>query len=183
MQQDDASKRYRLGLRTWEIGCRAVRRSGLVDAAQPVLKWLAQVSGETSILAVLGDTDVLYLDVVAGSSLLRVCVEPGARAPAYATASGKAMLAHRPELVPRVLQAGLRRITSLTVTRPAQLRDRREDIASLAAPIFDARGECAAAVSLAGPATRFTEETLEELARHVRKAAEEISARFGCAQR
>jgi len=94
VQQDAESMRYRLGLRAWEVGCKAVRQTGLLEAAQPVLKWLAHVTGETSILAVLRDTDVLYLDVVHTPSPLRVCLEPGSWAPVYATASGNAMLAH-----------------------------------------------------------------------------------------
>ncbi|HEU5320813.1 MAG TPA: IclR family transcriptional regulator C-terminal domain-containing protein, partial [Methylomirabilota bacterium] len=152
-----------------------------------MLRWLAHVTGETSILAVLRDARVLYLDVVAGSSPLRVCVEAGARAPAHASASGEARLAHRPEELPGVLRARRKRITPVTVTRLAQLRrrlaemrrsglslcrgERRPDIASVAAPVFDGRAQCVAAVSLAGPATRFRDETLEEVERHVRKAS------------
>ncbi len=195
VEQDPTSKRYHLGLQAWEIGHRAVRGHRLLDVARPVLGWLAQVTGETSLLAVLRGTDVLYLDVLPGSSPLRVCLEPGGRAPAYASASGKAMLAHRPDVVPRVLATRMKRITRHTLTRPSQLRarlaeirrtglslsrgERREEIASVAAPVFDARGDCVAAVSLAGPATRFRDETLEELKRHVRKASAEISGKFG----
>jgi DNA-binding IclR family transcriptional regulator len=195
VQQDAGSKRYRLGLGAWEVGSRALRRTGLVEAAQPVLKWLAQVTGETSLLSVLRDNDVLYLDVVHGSSPLRVCLEPGSWAPAYATASGKTILAHHPARLPQALSGELRQLTPKTITQPSRLRrllaevrragvatnreEHREGIASLAAPIFDARGECVAAVGLAGPAMRFTDENLEELTRHVRKAAHEISAKLG----
>jgi len=105
------------------------------------------------------------------------------------------MLAHHPELVPQVLRAGLRRITPLTITHPSRLRRRlaevrrtglsvnpgehREGIASVAAPVFEAHGACVAAVGVAGPATRFTDENLEELKRRARKAAHEISAKLG----
>jgi len=195
VEQDGPSKRYRLGLRAWELGCRAVRGTGLVDAAQPVLRWLSQVTGETAILAVLRGTDVLYLDVVWGSSPLRVCTEPGTRGPAYASASGRAMLAHRPDVLPAVLDAGLPRITRHTACTPPALRrrlaevgragvsisrgERREDITSAAAPVFDRHGRCVAAVSVAGPATRVRDDKLDDVTRRVRKAAEEISAKLG----
>src|ERR1044072_5113325 len=49
---------------------------------------------KTLALAILRETDSLYLDLVDGSEPLRVYAEPGQRVPIYATASGKAMLAH-----------------------------------------------------------------------------------------
>jgi DNA-binding IclR family transcriptional regulator len=193
--QDHVSKRYRLGLRVWELGARAVHRIGLVDAARPVLKWLTAVTGETSALAVIRDTDSLYVDMVDGSEPLRVYAEPGSRVPIYATASGKAMLAFRePELVDRVIRAGMKRLTPLTLTRGSQLRrrlveirrtglainhgERRTDIAAVAAPVFNGRGECVAAISISGPVRRFQDDP-ETLKRHVRKAGEEISAKLG----
>jgi DNA-binding IclR family transcriptional regulator len=195
VEQHGASKRYRLGLHAWEIGCRAVRRTGVVEAGQPILRWLSHVTGETAILAALRELDVLYLDVVWGPGPLRVCTEPGTRAPAYASASGRAMLAHRPDVLPRVLDAALPRITPQTVSTPAQLRrrlaevrrtgaavsrgERREDITSAAAPVFDRHGQCVAAVSVAGPATRMRDEKLDEVTRRVRKAAQELSAKLG----
>jgi IclR family transcriptional regulator, KDG regulon repressor len=196
VRQEAAGKRYRLGLRLWEMGARAVSRVGLVDVARPVLKWLTAATGETSALAVLRDTDSLYIDQVDGSEPLRVYADPGSRAPVYATASGKAMLAFRePELVDRVIRAGMKRLTPLTITRGGQLRrrlaeirrtglainygERRADIRAVAAPIFNGRGECIAAISISGPVKRFRDDNLEALKRHVRKAGEEVSAKLG----
>ncbi len=196
--QDPGTKRYRVGLRLWELGSRALNRAGLrlIDVARPVLKWLTTVTGETSALAILRDTDSLYLDLVDGSEPLRVYAEPGSRVPVYATASGKAMLAYaEPELVDRVVRAGMKRLTPLTVTRESELRrrlaeirrtglainhgERRSDIAAVAAPLFNARGECVAAISISGPVARFQGDNLEVLKRHVRKASEEISTKLG----
>lgn len=196
VRQEAAGKRYRLGLRLWEMGARAVSRIGLVDVARPVLKGLTSATGETSALAVLRDTESLYIDQVDGSEPLRVYADPGSRAPVYATASGKAMLAFRePELVDRVIRAGMKRLTPLTITRGGQLRrrlaeirrtglainygERRADIRAVAAPIFNGRGECIAAISISGPVKRFQDDNLEALKRHVRKAAEEVSAKLG----
>src|SRR5262249_22316811 len=129
VRQDPATKRYSLGLRLWELGARAVKRVGLIDAARPVLRWITAVTGETSTLAVLRDTDSLYVDVVAGSAPLRVYADPGSRVPVYATASGKAMLAFRePELVERVVRAGMPPLTPLTITRASQLERRLAEI-------------------------------------------------------
>jgi DNA-binding IclR family transcriptional regulator len=198
VQQDATTRRYSLGLRLWEMGARAAGRTGLAEAARPALKWLTSVTGQTSALVVLRDTDVLYVDVVEGLEPLRFYADLGARAPAYATASGKAMLAHRADLVPRVIRKGLRRLAPGTITRPVDLRrrlgeirrtglsinrgERRDDIAAVAAPIFDGRGECVASISISGPRTRF-DDSLEEFARHVRKASDEISLKLGYRER
>jgi len=179
----------------WEMGAKAVGRIGLVDAARPVLRWLTRVTGETSGLVVLRDAGVLYVDIAEGSEPLRVYAEVGQRAPAYATASGKAMLAYHAEALPKVVQVGLKRLTASTVTSVSELErrlaevrriglsinhgERRGDIAAVAAPIFDAQGVCIAAISLSGPRTRVDGEALEELKRHVSKAAEEISSKLG----
>jgi DNA-binding IclR family transcriptional regulator len=196
VQQDPVTKRYRLGLRAWEIGARAVARTGLTDVARPVLRWLTDVTGETSGLAVVRDTDVLYMDMVEGSEPLRVYAEVGSRAPIYATATGKAMLAYRePALLERVLAAGMKRLTATTITRASELRrrlaavrssslsvnhgERRADISAVAAPIFGRSGECVAAVTVSGPTTRFHGDNLDTLKRHVQKAAREISGALG----
>ena len=194
VQHDPVSRRYTLGLRIWEIGAKAVGRTGLVEAARPVLKWLTTVTGQTSGLIVLRGTDVLYLDIREGQEALRFYAEPGARAPAYGTASGKAMLAWHPEGVTQVVKAGMRRLTPTTIVRAADLRrelqeirrtgvainrgERQPDIVAVAAPLFDARGECVAAVGIAGSRTRFTDD-VEDFKRHVRKASEEISTKLG----
>ena len=52
----------------------------------------------------------------------------------------------------------------------------------MAAPIFDARGECIASISVSGPRTRF-DDALEEFARHLRKASDEVSAKLGYRER
>lgn len=195
VQQDPETRRYTLGLRVWQLGARAGARMGLLEVARPVLRWLAGVTGQTCGLGVLHGTDVLYLDIIEGSEPLRYYADPGSRVPAYATASGKAMLAWHPEQVANVIAAGLRRLTPDTITRPGVLRrrleeirrsgfsvnlgERRDDIAAVAAPIFDGRGGCVAAISASGPRTRFGEDYLEDFQRHVRKAAEEISAKLG----
>ncbi len=196
VEQDGISRRWRLGFRAWELGCRAIRRTGLVDAARPALKWLTEFTEETSYLAVVRGTDTVYLDVVEGLEPLRVYAEPGFRVPLYLTASGKAILAFRgPELVREVVRAGMKKLTPATITRVGALRarleeirrtglsinlgERRSDISAVAAPVFDRAGECVAALGISGPSQRFTGERLDRMSDSVRKAAQEVSAKLG----
>src|SRR2546425_8271943 len=99
----------------------------------------------------------LYLDIRDGQEALRFYVEPGARAPAYGTASGKVMLAWHPERVPQVVKAGLRRLTPTTIVGAADLRrelqeirragvainrgERQPDLAAAAGPPLHPHGE------------------------------------------
>ncbi len=194
--RDPASKRYSLGLRIWEIGRKALGRLGLTDLGRPVLKWLTEVTGETSYLAVVRGTDTIYVDVVEGSEALRVYAEPGFRVPLYLTASGKAILAFSgSDLARDVIRAGMKRLTPTTITSARALRarldeirrtglsvnqgERRPDISAVAAPILDRTGECIAAIGVSGPSSRFTEERRERIADSVRKAAEELSTKLG----
>lgn len=196
VQQDPASKRYRLGLRTWEIGSKAVSQIDPTDVARPVLKWLTEVTGETSYAAVVRGTDTIYVDVVEGLEPLRVYAEPGFRVPLYLTASGKAILAfHDRDLFRQVVAAGMKRLTAATITTAKRLRERleeirktglsvnrgerRPDISAVAGPVFDRTGECIAAVGVSGPALRFTDERLDKIAEGVRKAAAELSGKLG----
>lgn len=196
VEQDEASKRWRPGFRAWEIGCRAINRTGVVEASRPALKWLTEFTEETSYLAVVRGTDTVYLDVVEGLEPLRVYAEPGFRVPLYLTASGKAILAHHAgHLVDEVVRAGMKKLTPTTITRGAALRvrleeirktgvsvnrgERRPDISAVAAPVFDRAGDCVAAIGVSGPSQRFTGERLDRVSETVRKAAQEASAKLG----
>jgi len=196
VEQDVASKRWRPGFRAWEIGCRAVNRTGLVEVARPVLKGLTEFTEETSYLAVVRGTDTVYLDTVVGLEPLRVYAEPGIRVPLYLTASGKAILAfHDGDLVDRVLAAGMKKQTAMTITKPGALRarlneirrtgvslnrgERRTDVSAAAAPVFDRAGECDAAIGVSGPSQRFSGDRLERVIDSVHKAAHEVSAKLG----
>jgi DNA-binding IclR family transcriptional regulator len=196
VEQDEASKRWRLGFRAWEVGCRAVHRTGVLEASHSALKWLTAVTEETSYLAVVRGTDTVYLDVVEGLEPLRVYAEPGFRVPLYLTASGKAILAFRDDaLFEAVVKAGLKRQTPTTITKASVLRarlaeirkkglsvnrgERRSDISAVAAPVFNRTGECVAALGISGPSQRFTGERLERASETVRKAAQEAAARLG----
>src|SRR3989475_4135180 len=196
VEQDAGSKRWQPGFRAWEIGCRVVNRTGLVEAARPLLKALTEFTEETSYLAVVRGTDTVYLDTVVGLEPLRVYAEPGFRVPLYLTASGKAILAFQSgHLLDRVLDAGMKKQTPLTITKQGALRarldeirrtgvsinrgERRTDVSAVAVPLFDRAGDCVAAMGVSGPSQRFTGDRLGRLIESVRKAAHEASARLG----
>ncbi|MGN7761417.1 IclR family transcriptional regulator [Paenibacillus sp. 22594] len=121
--------------------------------------------GETFQLSVLDRSEIIYLAKQEGPSLVKLESSPGMRFPAHATAMGKMMLALLPpdELVKRYPDKILSQVTPQTLTdwneftgELAKIRssgysiDQEEiiqGICCVAAPILDASGNAAAAVS------------------------------------
>lgn len=194
VERDRDSKRYRLGLRLFELAGRAIAQHGVREVARPYLLRLAEQAEETAQLAVLYGGEALYIDMVEGPEHLRVSTSVGGRTPLHCTAMGKALLAFQPEgVLKQVLQAGLPRLTPLTTTDPDQLRTELEAVrtsgvavilneyrpgsGAVAAPIFRAGREVSAAVGIAGPLDRI-EARLADLRACVTEAARQISARL-----
>ena len=85
--------RFRLGLRLYELGNRAVEQIDLRARVYPFFRRLAAEVGETVHLGVLQKTSVVYLDKVEPNR--RVCMSSkiGTSNPVYCTSMGKAILA------------------------------------------------------------------------------------------
>ena len=121
---------------------------------------------ETVVLSVLSGTDALYVAVRNSARPLGLAFNVGMRLPAYLSASGRALLAHRePDEVRRLFAAGL--TTRLTRKGPrdveallkelATTRRRgysiddqavREGVCAFGAPVFDATGNAVAGVAV-----------------------------------
>lgn len=189
--------RYRLGLRLFELGSRAVEDLDLRSLARPHLEKLAYEASETTNLCALNEGEVLYLDKVEPSRSVRMACTVGRRMPAHCTGVGKLMLAFRPECeVDAILQRfGMRSLTPNTITTPAALRteleiirrqgfaldceENEQGVNCIAAPVRAFSGQVIASISLSGPAFRVNETTIETLTSAVVAAASALSADLG----
>lgn len=90
--QREASGRYQVGLRLWEVAQHGGRQ--LRDAARPYLQDLFSLTHETSHLAVRKGREALYIDRVYGSKRVPRASRVGGRLPLHATAVGKVLLAY-----------------------------------------------------------------------------------------
>src|SRR5690625_1416381 len=93
VERNERSRRYRIGLRLFEIGLGYLRRSGAREAAVGLLQELARETGATAYLGALDGGHCIVLAAIEGSDRLRVVVTAGERTPVQATAMGKAILA------------------------------------------------------------------------------------------
>lgn len=187
---------YRLGQRVWELGIIAGDFIELKNIAHTHLVRLTEVSGESSQLSEYVDGDVIYLDRVESPNPVRANIHIGRHAPAHAVATGKAMLAFQSEAeIERVCTGHLNPYTPKTKTDPQALRDElaevrargfalntgeyRGEIVGVAVPVRDASGGVVAAVSVSGPAYRFSITDATALAPTIQAAAAEISRKLG----
>jgi DNA-binding IclR family transcriptional regulator len=189
--------RYRLGLRLFEFGSKALASLDLRGRARPYLDQLQREFGETVFFCILDDGQVFYVEKVESQSSVRTACTVGSRAPAYCTAVGKAMLAELPEgeVNGIVRRWGLEPVTKNTITSAAQLRselkairsrgyaiddeEKEEGLRCVSAAVRGHSGKLFAAMSVSGPAFRMTKERIPTIGEGVMRAANELSARLG----
>ena len=100
----DSNNRYRLTLKLFGLGMRAMNQSDIVAVARPHLDRLVKQTGLTAHLASLERGDAVYLARVDAPGLIRFDTHVGKRTPAHLTAVGKAILANLPaEVLERLL--------------------------------------------------------------------------------
>ena len=186
LARDTVSKRYRLGLRLWELGSLAVQRDGLLQAGRRVMRQVAEATEETVVLAVLDGTSVIYIDKIEGTRA--VVARIGGRNPAHAVSTGKALLSClSDDELRRRLPEQLETFTERTVgDREALIRqlhtvrdngglvvnrgEFRPEVGGIAMPIIDELGR-PAAIGLSCPMSRMTDEVVDRYAGAIRLAA------------
>lgn len=186
--------RFRLGLKLYDLGNRAIKQIDLRARVRPYLYRLSSQLGETVHLGMLQKTSVVYLDKAEPSR--RVCTgsKTGTSNPVYCTSLGKAMLAHLPQNAADEIIHNIEfvRYTPKTICSPEELcrsleRARHRGFAvddeeiemgvrCLGAPIFDENRIPIAAVSISGPTARIRPQNAGVIAEKIVRCCAEISA-------
>lgn len=189
------ASRYRLGLKLYDMGSRAVEQIDLRSRVQPHLRKLALRVGETVHLGVLHKTRVVYINKIEPINR-RVCISSrtGTSNPVYSTSLGKAILAYMPaeEVAKTISKIQFNAFTSKTLTSSAELLDALERVRRrgyavddeemeigtrcVGAAILDVSGHPIAAVSISGSATRLAAHCVPAIAQHVIHCAHEIAS-------
>ncbi len=192
------SSSYRLGPKLMALGKIYEKSNSLITVSRPIMKELAEVSGESATLFHLDIDACLCLAREYGSSRLVFDIqEGGEHRELHASAAGRIFLAYGPrELAERVLaQPELKRFTSETTTDHDILaqklidirkrgyginRGERElEVAAIAAPVWDHEHTLVAALGIAGPVQRFSKDREAELISHLLDASRKISGMLG----
>jgi DNA-binding IclR family transcriptional regulator len=196
LEQNPDNGRYRLGLSLFSLGTLVRRRMDVSTQGLPLLGLLRDRTQEAVHLAILDQTDIMYLYNLESSQAISIRSYLGARKPAHCTAEGRVMLAFAAQnIVAKVVKSGLVARTPKTNTDPAVLLKSLEEarlggysiddeesevgMRGVAAPIRDISGRVIAAVGLAGPIQRVTKKELRGYVPQVVSTADAISARLG----
>jgi IclR family transcriptional regulator, acetate operon repressor len=173
-----SGRRYRLGVEIIRLGTLALRSTDIVATMLPAMEKLSQQTGETINLAVPAGPDILNVAELPSTFILS-CSGGwiGQRTKPHAVANGKVLLAYGAIPLPTALQ----RYTDHTITSLGALHQElaairrdgfgkavaelEEGLVAVASPVFDAGGQCIAALSVSGPSFRMPAEKLDELGR------------------
>ncbi|MBE3013955.1 helix-turn-helix domain-containing protein [Microbispora sp. NEAU-D428] len=171
---------FALTPRVLELGVSYVRSMGLWEVARPHLERLVAQTHESSSIAQLDGSDIVYVARVAVPKIVALSVQIGTRFPALQTSLGKVLLAAlRPDELERVLtepsRSGIEpRWRPDPQERDAMLREVRAKgwaltdeqlalgIRSVAAPLRDGSGTVIAAVNVNSHAAETSLEKLTE---------------------
>ncbi|HME58025.1 MAG TPA: IclR family transcriptional regulator [Terracidiphilus sp.] len=189
--------KFRLGLRLFDLGNRAIEQYDLRERAQPHLKRLVAETEETAHLCILEGTHVIYIDKIEPARSVRMITRIGASNPVHCTSVGKAILAFLPEERITDILSRLRfeRYTSHTISTVEALRaeiektrrrgyavddeEYEEGLRCIAVPVLDAQRLPVAAVSVSGPSFRVTAQKLPAIANHLLQCVRGISVDMG----
>lgn len=197
VDQSPASGHYRLGVRLFELGNIVARSWDIRAIARPAMQELNSRLGEMIQLAAEDKGEVLYLEKIDSTHMMRIVSEIGARLPMYCTGLGKVILAYKkPAEVRWILsKQEMRPLTAHTITDRETLErelikirqqgyaiDDREIMDSLrcvAAPIYDRDGKVEYAVSVSGLAGSLQGERFDMVRDELIRTAESISYMMG----
>lgn len=170
------SGHYRLTLRSWQLGARALGRVGLRAVALEPMRALAAKVNESPHLGVLDGDGVVIVEKVECHQPVRVDTYVGQRAPAHCSALGKIVLAFaaadtvdaawQPQRFTRntVMERDAFQRELAKVRRQGYAINRgewRDGVCAVAVPLSDHSGRVAAGLSLTMPTARFSEQALE----------------------
>lgn len=188
VEQNASTENYRLGVKSLQLGQAYLMQSNLVARAYPILKALADETGETVSLVILQNGQVQFPLSVESKRPVKVGPRIGVSFSAKANAAGRLLTAQLPDAV---LAEMLAANTPQDVAIRNQLNDLRTqgsiidkgaieaDVISVAKIIRGSSSEIAGAIEVLVPQYRAK---VESLLPQVEEAANQLSASLGSAR-
>lgn len=194
---EPATMSWLVGVQAFVVGNAFARSRDMVPLAVPHMRRLMTKTGETVNFFMLDGEEVMCMAQIQSQQMVRAISRPGGGVEMHRSAAGKAILAHMEEedVVGIVERNGLPRYTEHTIVTPEALRlelanirqrgfavDNEEfslGLRCIAAPIFDEAGAVHAAISLAGPASRITDNRIDVLGEMVALCGKIVTSEIG----
>jgi DNA-binding IclR family transcriptional regulator len=198
LHQESRSKRYKLGMRLFELGGIVFSSFSLGEAAASPMTRLEKNTGATVLLGTMMEDQLVYVGKREGTGMLRISSDIGWRRPLHYGMLGMTLMAFLdPENEKRILsEYPLEAHTPLSITDKTAFSLRLEEIrrqgyvveqeeavegvTGIAAPIRDYSRQVIAALGIAFAGnTDHLEKGLDQCVAQVKGACEEISASLG----
>ena len=198
LEREDETKNYRLGARVMSLGYSFLSSKDIAELARPNLQRLRTETRCSTHLGILDGIEVIYIARFAAHQPVSAMISVGARVPAHATTMGRIMLAFKPRAyieehfgdrpLTRFSEQTPVSVDELLVTLAAD-RERgyvishsnfEAGIASIAAPLFDAKGDVAGAINVSTPENLIDVEQFDSgVCQALRSTARRISELSG----
>ncbi|MGO4109559.1 IclR family transcriptional regulator [Paenibacillus sp. YAF4_2] len=175
LERDPSSERYHLGMRMWELSAHLSRSDDQAVIWQPEMERLRDRLGETVSIYVRDGSERVRIQAVQSNQPVRRVAPVGARLPLYAGASSKVLIAYSDRFVQEQIFGDPAWLLTIDLDQYKQqleeiveqgyatsFEEREPGVAALSAPIFNRHGQVAAALSVSGPASRLTMESMRE---------------------
>ncbi len=180
LEQEPIDRRYKLGPNVMKLAWVYNQLNPLPDIAHKVFnKFSDKFNKSFYLIALTEGFRAIYLAVHEGTFPLKVAIEPGGITSLHSTAAGKVLLAHKGEsYIEKFFKISkLERHTSSTITSPSKLKqelvkvrqmeyatnygEHFEEIAAVAVPVFNQKGDITCSVSLVFPSHLIKEKHLD----------------------
>jgi DNA-binding IclR family transcriptional regulator len=190
--RDEASEKYRLGLRILELSANFSREDDLSVIMLPEMERLRDKLDETVSLYVRDGKERVRIQAVQSGQAIRRVATVGARLPLSVGASSKVLLAFAdptvrsevmsdpswPETVDK--QRFLKQLEGIVAAGYATSFEEREPgAAAISAPIFNRSGKLVAALAVSGPSNRLTYEVMQQHLPAILEAARRMGTLVG----
>ncbi|MEO8003738.1 MAG: IclR family transcriptional regulator [Betaproteobacteria bacterium] len=197
VERDFVNGGYRSTMKMFSLGIRQLGRLDVHRLARPYMTRLARDTEEMTTLSILEGAEVVYIDKIDSGQAIGAVGTVGNRAPAHATATGKALLAAEGIDSLRRLGEHLDACTRSTIVERKALTaelariarvgyavDRcewRAGLSGIAAPVFNGLARPVAALGICGPLERMSVARIKQLAPLVVDIAGQLSKALGYA--
>ncbi|MCZ8514144.1 IclR family transcriptional regulator [Paenibacillus filicis] len=175
--RDQASERYRLGFRIWELSANLTHSDDPALILLPEMERLRDQVGETVSLYVRDGLERVRVQAVQSNQAIRRVAPIGARLPLYVGASSKILVAfadaavqqellHDPQWPatgePAAFRQQLEEVRALGYA--TSVEEREPGAAAVAVPIMGRGERLVAALAVSGPSNRLTPQQMKEIA-------------------
>lgn len=190
LNKSSETKKYSLGFAVWELGNTLSENFHIKELIHPILERVSKNTNESVFLILLDGEEGLTFDAVESNSNIRFSVSIGSRAPLYAGASYRSILAHMPkDFINSYLERQLTSYTENTMVDSNTIRKDLEfitkngyaisegeytkDVIAVAIPIFN-KDRVIGSLTVSGPKYRIQDKQINLFLTELSDAKKEL---------